>query len=331
MGQVGAPSPMGMGRPGASVGPMAVPGASETPGPAAAGGAGAGAASSSGTGSTSSNRRVAHLLSEQRRRESINTGFEDLRQALPACRDGQDSKATVLRRAVEYIHELESIIERTHRMKSETNRLNFDSRSPPNDHDSYGHGHGHGHGRHGHARPERPGSDGGRGRRDGNGGAETGPRIVGVPAQQFERESGSGCTPLGTTTSSPTRLRESDKGKTWFEAGSSRAHSLKRAHSDPEDSQALGSRRRLTPSDSSSSPSSPAPRTSEMEGAGRYGAAGAGAGAGAAYAHGHGHGHGHGYLASRPHYRDEAGRGEGGGHMPLKSEPVLVPFEVSAL
>ncbi|PWN52995.1 hypothetical protein IE53DRAFT_366736 [Violaceomyces palustris] len=85
-------------------------------------------ASSSGP---SANRRVAHLLSEQRRRESINSGFEDLRQSLPACRDGQDSKATVLRRAVEYIHELESIISREHRLKAEGIERGFPVRGPP--------------------------------------------------------------------------------------------------------------------------------------------------------------------------------------------------------
>lgn len=98
-------------------------------------------AASLSAGQTSSNRRMAHLLSEQseslllcicappaahtladsivradpfssfrlaERRESINSGFEDLRQAVPSCRDGQESKASLLRKAVQYIRELEA-------------------------------------------------------------------------------------------------------------------------------------------------------------------------------------------------------------------------------
>jgi hypothetical protein len=85
-------------RPASSLGVMnrgGMPG--DVPGPATAVAATAGPAAAS---SVNANRRVAHLLSEQKRRESINTGFEDLRQAIPACRDGQDSKATILKRAL---------------------------------------------------------------------------------------------------------------------------------------------------------------------------------------------------------------------------------------
>ncbi|SPO30966.1 uncharacterized protein UTRI_05412_B [Ustilago trichophora] len=88
------------------------------------------------TNTVNANRRVAHLLSEQKRRESINTGFEDLRQAIPACRDGQDSKATILKRALEYIRELESVVERQHRPPLESHTLGgYSNRSPPDDKD----------------------------------------------------------------------------------------------------------------------------------------------------------------------------------------------------
>ncbi len=82
-----------------------------------------GAAGPAAASSVNANRRVAHLLSEQKRRESINTGFEDLRQAIPVCRDGQDSKATILKRALEYIRELESVVERQHRGPLEAHAL----------------------------------------------------------------------------------------------------------------------------------------------------------------------------------------------------------------
>lgn len=89
------------------------------------------------TNTVNANRRVAHLLSEQKRRESINTGFEDLRQAIPACRDGQDSKATILKRALEYIRELESVVERQHRPPFESHAIGggYSNRSPPDDKD----------------------------------------------------------------------------------------------------------------------------------------------------------------------------------------------------
>lgn len=88
------------------------------------------------TNTVNANRRVAHLLSEQKRRESINTGFEDLRQAIPACRDGQDSKATILKRALEYIRELESVVDRQHRPPLEGHALGgYSNRSPPDDKD----------------------------------------------------------------------------------------------------------------------------------------------------------------------------------------------------
>ncbi|KAK7208568.1 hypothetical protein BZA70DRAFT_54601 [Myxozyma melibiosi] len=56
----------------------------------------------------SSNRRFAHILSEQRRRENINGGFLELKSSIPQCRGSQDSKAVILRKAVLYIASLES-------------------------------------------------------------------------------------------------------------------------------------------------------------------------------------------------------------------------------
>ncbi|OZJ06929.1 hypothetical protein BZG36_00170 [Bifiguratus adelaidae] len=45
-----------------------------------------------------STRRQAHILSEQKRRENINAGFEDLRKAVPPCANTTDSKALILRK-----------------------------------------------------------------------------------------------------------------------------------------------------------------------------------------------------------------------------------------
>ncbi|PWN97096.1 hypothetical protein FA09DRAFT_60539 [Tilletiopsis washingtonensis] len=54
-----------------------------------------------GNSAASQSRRMAHLMSEQRRREHINQGFEELRSCVPTCGDGVESKATILRRAIE--------------------------------------------------------------------------------------------------------------------------------------------------------------------------------------------------------------------------------------
>ncbi|KAK9467397.1 hypothetical protein V1512DRAFT_261102 [Lipomyces arxii] len=62
--------------------------------------------------SRSSNRKSAHILSEQRRRETINDGFVELKSTIPHCNGTQDSKAVILRKAVHYISSLESRIER---------------------------------------------------------------------------------------------------------------------------------------------------------------------------------------------------------------------------
>ncbi|GAC95784.1 transcription factor [Pseudozyma hubeiensis SY62] len=140
---------------------------------------------SSGTNTVNANRRVAHLLSEQKRRESINTGFEDLRQAIPACRDGQDSKATILKRALEYIRELEGVVERHHRLPAEGHALGgYSNRSPPDDKDDLRR-----FGRHGD--DARRGLGGARqmtgGSNSSSGSNETGavPRIGGLPSNAY--------------------------------------------------------------------------------------------------------------------------------------------------
>jgi len=50
-------------------------------------------------------RSQAHVTSEKKRRANINTGFEELRAAVPGCHEFH-SKADVLRRAVSYIRSL---------------------------------------------------------------------------------------------------------------------------------------------------------------------------------------------------------------------------------
>ncbi|CAG8515892.1 14235_t:CDS:2 [Acaulospora morrowiae] len=62
---------------------------------------------------TPTNRRIAHILSEQKRRENINSGFEELKSIVPSCRGCADSKAVILRKAVHYIQMLESQIQKS--------------------------------------------------------------------------------------------------------------------------------------------------------------------------------------------------------------------------
>ncbi|KAK9248639.1 hypothetical protein V1506DRAFT_258926 [Lipomyces tetrasporus] len=71
-----------------------------------------GSTPSSSTKSPGSNRRYAHILSEQRRRENINGGFLELKGSIPHCRGTQDSKAVILHKAVVYISSLESELSR---------------------------------------------------------------------------------------------------------------------------------------------------------------------------------------------------------------------------
>ncbi|OWT37984.1 hypothetical protein J008_00800 [Cryptococcus neoformans] len=56
-------------------------------------------------------RRLAHLMSEQKRRESINSGFQALRAALPTSLT-TDSKAVILRKAVSRISYLEGLLQK---------------------------------------------------------------------------------------------------------------------------------------------------------------------------------------------------------------------------
>lgn len=64
----------------------------------------------SSTSTTS--RRHAHILSEQRRRENINGGFQLLKNSVPFCKGSQDSKAMILKKAVDYILLLEHQLHR---------------------------------------------------------------------------------------------------------------------------------------------------------------------------------------------------------------------------
>ena len=46
----------------------------------------------------SGTRREAHVLSEQKRRQTINDGFDLLKSVLPHCDTTHDSKAAILRK-----------------------------------------------------------------------------------------------------------------------------------------------------------------------------------------------------------------------------------------
>lgn len=70
----------------------------------------------SGLSTISHNRRQAHIASEQKRRQSINEGFEDLRRAVPTCSNASDSKAVILRKAVNYINQLSGEVARLKNM-----------------------------------------------------------------------------------------------------------------------------------------------------------------------------------------------------------------------
>ncbi|KAG9292589.1 hypothetical protein G9A89_006960 [Geosiphon pyriformis] len=68
------------------------------------------------------NRRLAHILSEQKRRENINSGFEELKSIVPSCRGCADSKAVILRKAVHYIQSLESEVGRLKQQANSSNQ-----------------------------------------------------------------------------------------------------------------------------------------------------------------------------------------------------------------
>ncbi|KAH8916441.1 hypothetical protein BT69DRAFT_1340218 [Atractiella rhizophila] len=72
-------------------------------------------------------RQLAHVASEQKRRENINRGFDDLRQLIPAARGANDPKATILRKASWWIIQLQ---EENSRLRSHIQSLN--AGSPPN-------------------------------------------------------------------------------------------------------------------------------------------------------------------------------------------------------
>lgn len=226
----------------------------DVPGPASAVAATAGPAAAS---SVNANRRVAHLLSEQKRRESINTGFEDLRQAIPACRDGQDSKATILKRALEYIRELESVVERQHRGPLEAHALGgYSNRSPPDDKDHL-------------RRFGRPGGDEERrasgsarhmsGASSSNSGEATnGPRIGGMPSNAFNGAPNGfgpahGPAPYGARPyaqhESPNLAAAPTRNGAAHESGEARNSAAKRWAEDSDEDQRSPSRRRVSDGD----------------------------------------------------------------------------------
>ncbi|KAI8358104.1 hypothetical protein B0O80DRAFT_526944 [Mortierella sp. GBAus27b] len=57
-------------------------------------------------------RRMAHVLSEQKRRGKINDGFEELKNVIPECAENTDSRSTILRKAVDRILELEQELQK---------------------------------------------------------------------------------------------------------------------------------------------------------------------------------------------------------------------------
>ncbi|CAG8650119.1 6893_t:CDS:2, partial [Paraglomus occultum] len=73
-------------------------------------------------------RRLAHIRSEQKRRENINSGFEELKNIVPTCRGCADSKAIILKKAVHYIQALESEVRK---LKSPSIHADHSSSSHP--------------------------------------------------------------------------------------------------------------------------------------------------------------------------------------------------------
>jgi hypothetical protein len=51
-------------------------------------------------------RRLAHIQSEQKRRNHINDGFNELRQIIPFCSDTNDSKSSTLRKGNLVLHDV---------------------------------------------------------------------------------------------------------------------------------------------------------------------------------------------------------------------------------
>ncbi|KAF8978087.1 hypothetical protein BGZ46_006835 [Entomortierella lignicola] len=79
------------------------------------------------------NRRLAHILSEQKRREKINGGFDELKSVVPECAQNTDSKATILKKAVSYILLLEDELRRY------TDQDNLHNVQPQSSHNEYEH------------------------------------------------------------------------------------------------------------------------------------------------------------------------------------------------
>lgn len=63
--------------------------------------------SSSSPSSDLSSKKQAHIISEQKRRQTINEGFSELRRLIPSCYGFHDSKASILRKAANYVRELQ--------------------------------------------------------------------------------------------------------------------------------------------------------------------------------------------------------------------------------
>ena len=67
--------------------------------------------SNSGRSQSSPLRRQAHIASEQKRRQTINEGFEELRALVPTCLNFSDSKASILKKTVHYVKFLQDKVD----------------------------------------------------------------------------------------------------------------------------------------------------------------------------------------------------------------------------
>ncbi|KAI9021582.1 Myc-type, basic helix-loop-helix domain-containing protein, partial [Phycomyces nitens] len=56
---------------------------------------------------TEDEKRANHIASEQKRRNTIRSGFKDLTDIIPTLKNINNSKSTVLFKAVDYIRHLE--------------------------------------------------------------------------------------------------------------------------------------------------------------------------------------------------------------------------------
>ncbi|ORY02222.1 hypothetical protein K493DRAFT_200507, partial [Basidiobolus meristosporus CBS 931.73] len=69
---------------------------------------------------TEEEKRANHIASEQKRRNMIRTGFRDLSEIVPSLRDMNNSKSTILFKAVDFIKRLER---KNQRLKNKANVL----------------------------------------------------------------------------------------------------------------------------------------------------------------------------------------------------------------